>query len=381
MPIFGEEVPDYNKPYSPIFTDKEVYTWTDKVKITIAAPSWNAHKDAIDSIGTQEGHFIKISTGKNSLEPYKLTETDLNSGIFAGEITLTGFSHDVDGDTRFDTNPRTAGTGPTNGFLESERDSAITISFEFTDGVVLTQSVPISWNIGTIKFLQPQYVIGQNAVIRVTDADLNLNPEAIDQVKVEVSSDSDAGGITVQATETTESSGVFNVEISFSQNFVSSGNRLFAIPGDTIFAKYEDRTLPSPYSESDDLDVVAQASFESNIHPTERITIENVFLADGRGVPLSELGTEESFQTVGSIKNNQNYEQNFVYLIQISDDKKRIVSLSWIKGKLAANQKLDLSQSWSPTQPGDYAIETFVWKSLNNPIPLSESSTLSITVR
>ena len=378
---FGEEIPDYNKPYSSIFTEKEVYTWTDKVKITIAAPSWNAHKNAIDSIGTEEEHFIKISTGNHFLEPYKLTETDLNTGIFVGEITLTGFNHDVDGDGSSDTNPQTAGTGPTNGFLESERDSAITISFEFADGVVLTHSVPISWNVGTIKFLQPQYVVGQNAIIRVIDPDLNLNPESIDQVKVEVSSDSDASGITVQAIETTESSGVFNAEISFSQNFASSGNRLFAIPGNTIYAKYADRTLPRPYSESDDLDVVAQTSFESDIPPMERITIENVFLADGRGIPLSNLGIEESFQTVGSIKNNQNYEQNFVYLIQISDDKKRIASLSWIKGNLAANQKLDLSQSWTPTQPGDYTIETFVWKSLNNPIPLSESSTLSITVQ
>jgi len=72
---YGEEIPDYFKPYSPIFTDKEIYTWTDKVIITIVAPSWNAEKYGIDSIGTQEGHFIKISAGRNSLKPYQLIET------------------------------------------------------------------------------------------------------------------------------------------------------------------------------------------------------------------------------------------------------------------------------------------------------------------
>ena len=38
---YAEQIPDYNNPYAPIYTDKEVYTWTDKMKITIVAPSWN----------------------------------------------------------------------------------------------------------------------------------------------------------------------------------------------------------------------------------------------------------------------------------------------------------------------------------------------------
>ena len=48
-------------------------------------------------------------------------------------VILTGFLHDADGDGDFDTTPKTSGTGPTNGFLETERDDAITVSFEFTE--------------------------------------------------------------------------------------------------------------------------------------------------------------------------------------------------------------------------------------------------------
>ena len=65
---FAETIPDYSNPYAPIFTDKEVYTWTDKIRITIVAPSWNADRNGIDSIGEQEGHLIKISTSANSKE-------------------------------------------------------------------------------------------------------------------------------------------------------------------------------------------------------------------------------------------------------------------------------------------------------------------------
>jgi len=205
---YAEDLPDYNNPYAPIFTDKEVYTWTDKIGITIVAPSWDANKYGIDSIGTEEGHLIKISSSDSTLEPYKLTETETSSGIFTGEVILTGFLHDVDGDGIPDTNPMTSGSGPTNGFLETKQDGGITISFEFADGVVLTKSVNVSWNIGEIRFMKADYSIDETAIIQVIDLDMNLNPEGVDQIEVNISSDSDTAGILVKAIETSENSGL-----------------------------------------------------------------------------------------------------------------------------------------------------------------------------
>ena len=97
-PVYAESIPDYDDPFAPIFTDKSVYSWTDKIIISVIAPSWNSNPNQIDSIGESESHPIKISSGKNFLKPYRLTETFSNSGIFSGEIILTGFLHDVDGD-------------------------------------------------------------------------------------------------------------------------------------------------------------------------------------------------------------------------------------------------------------------------------------------
>ncbi|MFB5627367.1 MAG: hypothetical protein ACE5R5_04130, partial [Nitrosarchaeum sp.] len=74
-PAFAEQIPDYDNPYAPIFTDKSVYSWTDKIKMTILAPSWNTDRHLIDSIGNGQDHPIKISTGSNSLSHYKFTET------------------------------------------------------------------------------------------------------------------------------------------------------------------------------------------------------------------------------------------------------------------------------------------------------------------
>src|SRR3989338_6606479 len=186
--VFAEQIPDYDNPYSPIFTDKSVYSWTDKVKMTILAPSWNTDRYLIDSIG---------------------------------------------GDGEIDTSPRTIGNGPTSGFLEVDRDSAITISFEFADGVVLTESIPVQWNIGKIQFSEENYLSDNTALIHAIDSDLNLNPESLDHMPIQISSTSDISGIEVDAIETSESSGIFTATISFTQNLSSSGNRLFVTSGDT----------------------------------------------------------------------------------------------------------------------------------------------------
>ena len=380
-PIFAEQIPDYDNPYSPIFTDKPVYSWTDKVRMTILAPSWNTDRYLIDSIGDDEDHPIKISTRGHSLDSYRFTETDVNSGIFTAEIILTGFSHDVDGDGDNDTTPRTTGNGPTSGFLETDSDSAITISFEFTDGVVLAESAPIRWNIGKIQFSEENYLSDKTASIRVIDPDLNLNPESLDHMPIQISSNSDVSGIEIDAIETSERSGVFVATISFTQNLSSSGNRLFALPGDTIFAKYDDYTIPKPYSTSDNLEIKTFANVDSSIHTLKRLQSLPIVLSDTFGNALTSFSTSDQIQIVGTISNQQNFKQKFVYLFQVKDESNSVVSVSWIQGEISENQKLDVSQSWIPKKTGTYTIETYTWNSLIHTAPLSPSLSTSIFVK
>src|SRR3989338_5218441 len=377
LPVFAEQIPDYDNPYAPIFTDKPVYTWTDKVEMTILAPSWNTDRHLIDSIGDDD-HPIKISTREHSLAPYRFTETDVNSGIFAAEIILTGFSHDVDGDGDFDTTPRTIGNGPTSGFLETDRDSAITITFEFANGVVLTKSVPKQWNIGTIQFSESNYLSNKTALVRVIDPDLNLNPESLDQIPIQISSNSDVSGIEVAEVETSETSGVFVATVSFTQNLSSSGNRLYAIPGDTIFANYDDYTLPKPYSISDNLAVKTSAIIGSSSSALQSLPI---ILSDSMGSQILTVSSNDQIQIVGKILNQQNFKQKFVYLFQVKDENNFVVSVSWIQGEISENQNLDVSQSWIPKKTGLYTIETYTWNSLINTAPLSPSLSTSISVK
>lgn len=380
LPAFGESIPNYDKPYSPIFTDKPIYTWTDKVKMKIIAPSWNSDKFLINSIGGDNDHPIKISTREHSLEPYRFTETDVNSGIFTSEIILTGFLHDADGDGRIDTTPRTFGSGPTSGFLEVNRDSAITISFEFADGVILTKSIPVTWTIGNIQFAKEIFFTKDSVVIYVNDIDMNLNPEALDQIPIRVSSDSDVAGIEVSAIETSESSGSFVATFSPSQNSPSSGNRLYSEIGDNLYAKYSDHTLPKPYSINDNLVIETIARFDSSVPAVERLQNSQIILSDSFGNPLDRLLPNQQVQIVGSIANDKDFSQKFVYVFQVKNSENYIESISWIQGEISPKQNLNVSQSWNPEKSGNYEIETFVWTSLSNPNALSSPITTKITI-
>ncbi len=378
---FAEPIPDYDKPYAPIYLDKKVYSWTDKIRITIAAPAWDANEYGIDSIGDDSDHPIKISTPSHSLDRYELTETAPSSGVFSGEITLTGFAHDVDGDGQDDTTPRTSGSGPNGGFLEIDRDDGITISFEFADGVVLTKSARVSWNIGNVQFSNPNYFEDNTVVIQVIDPDMNLNPETLDNVELDVSSESDSAGIIVIATETDDESGIFEVTIILTQTDDSSGNRLRALPTDNITAIYKDRTLPVPYSIQDELDITAKSVIDSDLPSDSKIVIDEIYLTDSTGKEVLSPKLNQQVQIITQIQNMQSRTQDFVNIMQITDKNGVVVSLSWIVGNLNESQQFEISQSWTPKQKGQFTIETFVWQSLDDATPLSATQAQTITVK
>jgi len=258
--------------FTPVFgappkVDQNVYTWTDKVYIRITALDFNFDRFLIDEIGNSASNPVKISTRGFSLDQYKLVETGPNTGIFVGEVILTGFCHDADGDKSTgggsgdkcpkgsDTNPRTSGSGPTDGFLQSDDDDGITVSFEYSEDETVVMSGIIRWNIGEVQWLEASYPASGTGVIRIIDPDMNLNPEAVDNFDVDVWSDSDAGGIDLTVTETNEETGIFEGTVFFTTTDESSGHRLRVSEGDTITAEYEDNTLPDPYTTADELDI------------------------------------------------------------------------------------------------------------------------------
>ena len=355
--------------------------------ITITAPDHNFDSDLIDEIGDKADDPIKVSTRENSIDYYRLVETGTDTGIFTGEVILTGFQHDADGEPGDTDAPvfttessRDNIAGPTNGYLQAEDVDGLTVSFEVSEDDTVIGSAIIRWNIGEIEWAEASYPASGNGLVRIVDPDLNLNPESVDNFDVDVWSDSDPGGISLTVTETNEATGVFEGQVSFTTTDESSGHRLRVAEGDTITAEYEDHTLPDPYDTTDDLDVLSTAIIGSVVAPLERAPVSNARIVDTQGQTLSSVSVDQQVLVSSDLRSGQDKDQEYAYLVQIQDADGVTVLLSWITGTLPAGSSSSPSQSWTPTAGGDYTATVFVWESITNPTALSPSDKVTIQV-
>ena len=102
--------------------DKKIYSWNDKVSISISSPVHNINSDKIDEIGHIEENEITISTRGSKLGKYKFVETGLDTGIFTGAVTLAS---STSGKT-------TEGNGPIDGMIKADDEDGITVSFHYS---------------------------------------------------------------------------------------------------------------------------------------------------------------------------------------------------------------------------------------------------------
>ncbi len=289
--------------------------------------------------------------------------------------------HDADGDGDVDTSPRTAGSGPRDGFLESDREDGLTVSFQYTRDSIFSETVGIRWSIADVGFAGGDHAAGRNAIIRVADPDMNINPETLDRLDVRVVSGSDSAGVRLAATETAKSSGVFEGRLFLGQDGTSGGERLRVNDGDLVTATYHDNTLPAPYGRSDSLEISDSIMVGSPTPPLGRALLYEIYLAGGTGEEVSGPRAGGQLAISGGLRNLQDTAQGFVLVFQVSDAEGRITSLSWMEGQLGPRQAFDASSSWTPGEPGQYTIEVFAWDSLARAVPLSPPESRTYTVR
>ncbi len=367
--------------------DQKVYTWTDKVYITIVAPDHNFDGDLIDEIGNTDADPIKVSTRGSNLDKYKLVETGADTGIFTGEVILTGFPHNADGDsTTGDASGndvisnQARGAGPTSGYLPAADDDGLSVSFEYSEDETVIGSSLIRWNIGEVQWLEASYPASGTGVLRIIDPDMNLNPESVDNFTVDVYSDSDSGGIALTVTETNEATGIFEGTVFFTITDGSSGHRLRVAEGDTVTAEYGDNTLPNPYTTADELDVTATTLIGTVVPPLERVPITNLRTVDAFGNSLDAVSVDQQVEITADLSNGQDREQAFAYLVQIQDETGVTVSLAWLKGSLNPGQSFAPALSWIPPQSGSFSVTAFAWESVDKPTALSPPVDITITV-
>ena len=359
--------------------DKAVYSWTDRVVITVTAPDHNKESASTEQIGTSSLPVnVSSRAGKMCSSTYTLRETGSDTGVFYGEVVLTGYATSLAVITNEGTNTC---SGPTSGTLALAAGAdGVTVSYEYTDSEVSIGSAITTWNIAEVSFGESSVGASSSVLVQMVDPDWDLSPDVIDTKAVDLTSDSDSGGIQITLTETDEDTGIFEGTLFTSTSGASSGSILRVSEGDTITLEFEDTTLPSPYGSSDTLTVAATATVGTAFPPLERAPAANARVVDAFGNSVAEVSVDQQVQIAADVANGQNKDQSFAYLVQVQDASGVTVSLSWITGSLTGGQSLSPAMSWIPTASGSYTATVFVWESVDNPTALSPTTSVDIDV-
>ena len=358
--------------------DQNVYTWTDKVFITVVASDYNFDSNIVDEIGTDDKGEITIRTRAAEVQ-YRLAETGPDTGVFTGELVLTG-----DKDALDEGGPQGTSSeglaGPTDGTINTRTSDGISISFDYSDSEApLVASALIRWNVGEVQWLEASYAATGSGVVRIIDPDMNINPDAVNSIDAVVYSETFIGGIELTLTETQEASGIFEGTVEFDPESASDGHRLQVTEGDIITAAYEDETLPKP-NNGDTLEITATTLIGAIVPPLERAPASNPAIVDAFGNSLASVSVDQQVLITADLTSGQDREQDFAYLVQIQNEDEVTIQLSWSAGTLGAGDMFSQSQSWTPSETGSYTATIFVWESVNNPTALSPQLSITIDV-
>ncbi len=112
----------------------------------------------------------------------------------------------------------------------------------------------------------------------------------------------------------------------------------------------------------------------------DRVVSSNPKIVNVLGTEIDYLTVGNQYQITAKVSNAQDFEQDFVVIIQIKDPQNAVASISWVGGSLFPNQQLSSAVSWTPNSSGQYKVQIFVWDSLKNADALSPILEFSVVV-
>lgn len=358
--IVGTKVGTTEVSYLPeIVFDKDEYTPFDYLVIAIIAPQKKGTRKITAS----------IRSSIDNLDPVEFIETGANTGIFEKEIRLTPDKSIFSGD------------------LVTKRQDAIYVEVQLDKDSRSTKNASVNYHVGIVEFDKDAYRLSERAIVRVIDPDENRNPDAEDVVNVHMWSTTDNKGLVLHLKETGHRTGIFESVLSFATDQESNGNTLKVREGDTITTKYVDKTLPPPAKlDSNGIETVdveelfASALIGAMVPPLERVVTSEPELVDQTGQSVTNVVVGSPVMIQSKVVNAETKRQSMTYIVQIADKDGVTVSLSWVTAELPPKNFLTIAQSWIPDVPGEYTIEIFVWRSIDNPTALSPVRATKVTV-
>lgn len=264
------------------------------VYVLVFAPAFNDDPYVPDIIGKEEGNEIWC-TGEDGTVSLRdgssvgMMEIGTDTGIFGGRVKLAGdFMRTVDGElTTFGRNsvdPRTASPLDRGSMcnLKTTASGGFSWTWEYSEDKFISKSGEYSFREGQVRFDKDIYNMADPVKIILDDVDL-LRWTFDSKVNyIDVWSDSDPAGITAKVKfqrdwwKSAPYDGTHYATINLqSDDSSKTHNYLRAGPGDNIYVRYYDYTLPQPYSKQDCTKKFNRGPINNPTHDCEHLAIEN----------------------------------------------------------------------------------------------------------
>jgi autotransporter-associated beta strand protein len=116
-------------------------------------------------------------------------------------------------------------------------------------------------------------------------------------------------------------------------------------------------------------------------HPLDRIQMSHFAFLDAAGAIISQANVGQQLSITGTFANHQEVEQDYAFIVQITDEDSSVVHVSWQQGTIESGQTADVSTTWTPMEGGSYNVQVFVWDGLGAaPTPLSTVTISNVEV-
>jgi len=394
--------------------------------------NFNTFGNVTNPSNTQPIVFDLFSFGNNNNQQInnaiyraELQETSANSGVFSGTMEYAVINQLNQFDPNFIKGLRTFGSN-VKFLVNTELTDANAIHFSIlgtqgTASTTITSQQSLPTNTGTVTLDSPNYRIGSDVTITVTDPDLVTDANTIvtytsvnDPNSPAVDTVGDASGnillevwikgfrfhsCTVNGvtygglaatgftlTETGPGTGVFK-GIFKMPTWICSEDKTSKISpvGGSVQAWYHD--FRDQYGRSIIVgSTVGAPTIPTTIATQDVHTItaisQSTQVSDQSGRPLLQnphVGQIINFKSMIANKYYQN-SQKISYIVQIKDVNNKVVFLKWVEGNLVNLSTINEEIHWTPTSPGVYSAEIYFWNGMDTLVPLTANNHYKIQV-
>lgn len=300
------------------------------------------------------------------------------------------------------------------------------VSFQYSGKSVTLDYIEPSFSDVSISLDRESYPIGAEIILTLADYMWNINP--VEEDRVHFAFTSSGSEVFYQASSTLTPSSITSIlnSLDFDRKQVLDGEGLDGIkfvntiggmpetvlietlPNSGIFENFDNnadmfadkRDVQFRFDYFDKSTASGMGSSDASVsigkeepkvgtqtpkveEPKVKVnpySISELQLADLFGNGIDKIVTGLPVLVHTSVTNNLDEEQPFTYILQVKDTNGFTVMLTWIKGVMQAKGSLDAGISWTPEIIGDYAVEVFVWKSIDEPGTLLLTKVMTVSV-